>query len=259
MNIKLIVATHKPYRMPWDTSLYLPVHAGHYGKKDIGYQGDDGGDNISDKNWYYNELTAVYWAWKNLKADAIGITYYRRHFTVRSVWERNIKGKWECVLNKKEAEQLMKESDIVVAKRRYYWIETNESHYNNGHDKREIPLMRTIIAEKCPEYIEAYDTMWNRRWAHMFNMFIMKREKFNEFCEWCFDIMFEFEKRVDMSEYNPKEKRAFIDERLLDVWLIKNQYSYKEVKVMYMEKQNWMKKIGLFFLRKFFLHHNVWE
>ena len=65
MDIKIIVATHKKYWMPSD-DIYLPVHVGKKGKTDLGYQGDDTGDNISDKNTNYCELTGLYWAWKNL-------------------------------------------------------------------------------------------------------------------------------------------------------------------------------------------------
>lgn len=70
MNIKIIVAAHKPYRMP-DDPMYLPLHVGHVGKSDLGWQGDDSGDNISHKNTNYCELTGLYWAWKNLDADVI--------------------------------------------------------------------------------------------------------------------------------------------------------------------------------------------
>ena len=56
MNIKIIVATHKPYWMPAD-SIYLPVHVGAEGKiddkgqpLDLGYVKDNTGDNISNKN-----------------------------------------------------------------------------------------------------------------------------------------------------------------------------------------------------------------
>ena len=82
MNIKIIVAAHKKYRMPAD-QCYLPLHVGKKGKADLGYQGDDVGDNISEKNPYYCELTGLYWAWKNLDADYIGLAHYRRHFANR--------------------------------------------------------------------------------------------------------------------------------------------------------------------------------
>ena len=49
MNIKIIVATHKKYKMPKD-DIYLPLHVGAQGNKSLGYIGDNTGDNISAKN-----------------------------------------------------------------------------------------------------------------------------------------------------------------------------------------------------------------
>ncbi|MCS4465828.1 DUF4422 domain-containing protein [Clostridium botulinum] len=72
MNIKILVATHKKYSMPKE-SMYLPIHVGCEGKKDLGYIGDNTGDNISLRNSNYCELTGLYWAWKNLKCDYIGL------------------------------------------------------------------------------------------------------------------------------------------------------------------------------------------
>ena len=48
MDIKIIVSTHKPYWMPAD-AMYLPLHVGREGKRDIGFWGDNSGDNISGK------------------------------------------------------------------------------------------------------------------------------------------------------------------------------------------------------------------
>lgn len=67
LNIKIIIAAHKKYRMPQD-DIYLPIHVGAEGKAPIGYQGDNTGDNISTLNPYFCELTGMYWMWKNLKA-----------------------------------------------------------------------------------------------------------------------------------------------------------------------------------------------
>lgn len=45
MDIKILVATHKQYWMPEDRFTYLYI--GCAGKADLGYLGDDTGDNIS--------------------------------------------------------------------------------------------------------------------------------------------------------------------------------------------------------------------
>ena len=88
-NVKIIIATHKKYRMPKD-KMYIPVHVGAEKKKDddgndlnIGYTKDNTGDNISCKNASFCELTGLYWAWKNVDADYIGLAHYRRHFSLQ--------------------------------------------------------------------------------------------------------------------------------------------------------------------------------
>ena len=80
MDIKILIATHKEYWMPRD-EVYLPIHVGKENKQELGYIGDNTGCNISIKNPNYCELTAIYWAWKNLKVDYIGLVHYRRYFT----------------------------------------------------------------------------------------------------------------------------------------------------------------------------------
>ena len=74
-----MVATHKKYWMPED-EVYLPLHVGAEGKADLGYTKDNTGDNISVKNPNYCELTGMYWAWKNLNCEYIGLCHYRRYF-----------------------------------------------------------------------------------------------------------------------------------------------------------------------------------
>ena len=59
-NVKIIVATHKPYKMP-DDDIYLPIQVGaEINTADLGYVKDNTGDNISSKNPYYCELTALF-------------------------------------------------------------------------------------------------------------------------------------------------------------------------------------------------------
>ena len=73
-DIKIVIAAHKPYVMPED-KIYLPVQVGSEGKQNIGFQRDNEGDNISEKNPSFCELTGLYWAWKNLDADYIGLAH----------------------------------------------------------------------------------------------------------------------------------------------------------------------------------------
>ena len=82
-------------------------------------------------------------------------------------------------------------------------------------------------------------------------MFVMKKEKFDEYCQWLFTILFELEKRIDISNYNQYESRVFgfISERLFNVWLEKQALNTKEIDVVFLEKIDWFDK-GIKFLRR---------
>lgn len=248
-KIKVIVATHKKYQMPTE-SIYLPVQVGSKGKEELGYQKDEEGENISEKNPYFCELTGLYWAWKNLEADYIGLVHYRRYFTKSKRIPKKEEDKFNCILSQKEIEELLKSTDIIVPKKRKYYIESLYSHYKHTMHIETLDETRNIIAEKYPEYLEEFDKLKTRTSAHMFNMFIMKKEILNAYCEWLFDILFELENRIDASQYDAFHARFFgrVSERLFDVWLRKNGLTYQEVKVMDMQNINWFKK-GTSFLR----------
>lgn len=250
-NIKILVATHKPYWMPSD-DVYMPIHVGKEGKQELGYIGDNTGDNISLKNPNYCELTALYWAWKNLEADYIGLVHYRRYFTNKEV--RNLDEKKQQILTGEKWQELLSHYPAVVADKRKYYIESNRSHYNHAHHSTGLDVTEEIIKELYPDYSSAFDLVCNRTWAHMFNMFVMRRDLYNQYCEWLFSILFELEKRVDISKYDAYEARifGFVSEILLDVWLEKNKIFYKEQNVSFMEKQNWLIKGGSFLKRKVF-------
>lgn len=249
-KISVIVATHKKYKMPKD-KMYLPLHVGKEGKKSIGFKGDNSGKNISLKNPNFCELTGLYWAWKNLKDDYIGLAHYRRHFKGKNV---NKKDLVNSVLTLKEADNLFKKTDIILPKKRKYYIENLYSHYANTLFVEPLDITRDIIEEKYPKYLSEFDRLKKRTSAHMFNMLIMKRNKLDEYCTWLFDILFELEKRVDTNKYDSFHARFYgrVSELLLDVWINTNNYKYKEVPVISMEKVNWWKK-GTSFLKAKFL------
>lgn len=247
-DIKVIIATHKKYQMPTD-DMYLPLHVGKEGKDDLGYTGDNTGKNISKKNPYYCELTGVYWAWKNLKADYIGLAHYRRHFSLK----KKSKDKFENILTGAEASKLLEKTDIILPKKRKYYIETLYNHYKHTMYVEPLDETRNIISEKYQDYLPYFDKLYKRRSAHMFNMFIMKKEIYDGYCKWLFDILEELEKRTDQTKYDSFHARFYgrVSELLLDVYLQKNNLSYKEIPVIYMEKINWFNKIKSFLVAKF--------
>lgn len=252
-SIKVIVATHKSYRMPKE-KMYLPVQVGAAksadsagSESDIGYTKDNTGDNISSLNPTFCELTGLYWAWKNLDVEYLGLAHYRRHFVLSKKGD-----KWENVLTAKQARKIFSTADIILPQKRKYVVETNYSHYINAHHKEPLDMAIKIIREQFPEYEDACHKIMKRSSMHLFNMFIMKKDKVDDYCEWLFDVLNKLAQSINIDSYSAFEARVFgrISEFLLDIWIEKNNYNYHELPVQFMERQNWIHKGSSFLLRK---------
>ena len=263
-SVQIVVASHKDYPMPGDQA-YLPLQVGAALHPPLdGFAKDSTGDNISTKNPYFCELTGLYWAWKNLDADFIGLVHYRRHFTTyRGSLNSDLK-RTRHILNTFELKNLLSEHKIILPKKRNYFIENLHSHYAHTMYVEPLNLTHDIIAEKYPAYLPAFNRLHQRTSAHMFNMFILPRELLNDYCAWLFDILFTLESRVsstpdsetiiDISNYSDFHKRFYgrISELLLDVYLeTHNITDYKELKVIDMDGVNWVKKGSAFLSAKF--------
>ena len=242
MDIKVIVAAHKPYRMPSD-GVYLPLQVGAAGKETIaGFTRDDAGAEISEKNATFCELTGLYWAWRNLRADAVGLVHYRRHF----------KGAQGVALGD-ELARLLEDHEVILPRRRNYLIETTYSQYAHAHHAEDLDVTRQILTERHPDYVESFDRTMESTKGHRFNMFVMRRPQFDAYCSWLFDVLFELERRLDISSYSPYDARVFgfVGERLLDVWLdVQTDVRVTELPVLHLESQHWPTKILGFLRRK---------
>ena len=247
MKTILIVAAHKPYRMPEDPC-YLPLQVGAAGKPPLGFQRDCEGENISEKNPHYCELTGLYWAWKNTESDALGLCHYRRHFARRGAGD-----KFSRILSGREIGALLAKDDILLPKKRHYWIETTRQQYEHAHHAEDLQLTRQILSERCPQALDAWDSVMAKTSGHRFNMFIMKREYADAYCAWLFPILFELEERLDISAYSAYDARVFgfVGERLLDVWLTWKGFPCRDIPYVFLERQNWLKKGAAFLKRKF--------
>ncbi|MGX7112356.1 DUF4422 domain-containing protein [Gemella cuniculi] len=252
-NFKILAASHKSFSAPKD-SIYLPIQVGAEGKESIGYIQDNTGDNISKLNPYFCELTGIYWAWKNLDSEYIGLDHYRRYFSNRHVKYKNGMDINKYVLSREDVKFYLEQADILVPKKRKYYIETLYSHYSNTFDGKHLDNTRLIIEEVYPEYLSSFDKVMKQRSGYMFNMFIMKKEYLDEYCSWLFDILFRLQKIVDVTELTPFEARLFgrVSELLFNVWLEQKGYKTNEVPYLNAFEVNWLKK-GSAFLRAKFL------
>lgn len=262
-EVKIIVATHKKSDMPIDR-IYLPLHVGAAcnlnsdGKCiDYGYAKDNTGDNISLKNPYFCELTGLYWAWKNIDSDYIGLVHYRRLFSNRHITDKdNI---INHAITYEELEPMLGTYDVFVPQKRRYYIETLYSHYAHTHDVSHLAICREIIANKYQDYLKIYDKVLSRRWGYMFNMMILKKGLLNSYCSWLFAILFDLFDKVDHENMSQFDKRfcGRVSEILFNVWLeyeiVSEKLSKERIKELgYVEDVVWSQKIKNFLLAKFF-------
>lgn len=247
MTITIAVASHKPYWIP-DDDVYLPIQVGAAGKESIeGFQRDDVGDNISAKNQNYCELTGLYWIWKHVKADYIGLVHYRRYFEEKSLGKKENR-----IASGDFLARMLNAHGVLLPVERNYLIETTYSQYIHAHNKQDLDVTRCIISEFWPSYLEAFDSCMTRTHGHRFNMFIMKYDLFDSYCSWLFDILFKLEEKLDISNYSDNDARVFgfVSERLLDVWIQTNGISYGSLPVVHLEGENWIPKGAAFIKRK---------
>ncbi len=255
MKTRVIVAGQKKYWTPEET-IYMPLFVGAalINQSNPDWEHDDHGINISDKNRTYCELTALYWAWKNLDTDILGLCHYRRYLgSAISFLSSLFRDKKKRILTGDQIVFLLKNNDIILPKKRHYRIETRESQYAHAHHIEDLRVTETVIQERYPSYLPAWKHMLASRSGHICNMFIMQKDLSDEYCTWLFDVLFEVEKRLDISSYSDNDKRVFgfLGERLLDVWIETKGLLYVEVPMINLESQHWLKKGTAFLNRKF--------
>lgn len=250
-QVSILVITHKNYDFPHD-KIYHPLYVGKKCCKETAcFLSDSTGENISEKNDSFCELTGLYWAWKNnffQDAEYVGLVHYRRYF--RGYGEK-LKGK--SILSQKEIVNICKEYNAILPKKRNYFIESVYSHYKNAHHLRDLEMAKRIIESDYPAYIESFHKIMSGKTLHLYNMFIMEKTYFEEYCTWLFDILFKIEKVVDIRDYNNYQKRVFgfVAERLFNVWIIHHQLKIKYLPVVNLEGENLIKKAANLIKRKF--------
>lgn len=247
--MSVYVITHKKFDMVPQEG-YKVLLVGAYRGHVYGDCFDDTGDNISEKNANYCELTGVYWLWKNLqKEDYVGIVHYRRLFS--NTFSKKKK------LADKDIRKLLGKYDIILPFKQKMLPNVMEQYCQISGHKKDLERVRTIIGEQCPEYLNAFDTVMNDTEAYLFNMMICSKERYDAYCSWLFSIFDALEPMVDLSEYNEYQKRiyGFISERLLNVWVTHNQLKVCELGVVNTEENYSLKKNFLTACKRVALYH----
>ncbi len=166
-------------------------------------------DNISEKNRQYCELTGLYWAWKNDVSEYIGFCHYRRKFLLTDE-------QTQTVING--------DADVVVT----YPIlnfDSVRTQYGKDHVIEDWDTLMDVIEDIAPDYHAAACEVQNGIYYYAYNMFIMKKDLFNDYCNFIFPILEECERRIGQKDDIYQNRYiGFLAERLLSVYLTKNRH-----------------------------------
>ncbi|EED2653940.1 DUF4422 domain-containing protein [Campylobacter jejuni] len=276
-TIKILVGYHKPGVLLKD-EIFTPIHLGRVlatefskdgeiSREDFEWMcenmiGDDTGENISCLNRYFNELTGIYWAWKNYEKlgnpDYIGFVHYRRHF----IFDQNIKlgslkkhwtgysylfqyfnDDYKNIINPKlldnitlydiiAPQKLTFEQDVVWTNKKVKMLKECFLSYNE--DDSILEEIQKLIYDLKPEYKDLALHFKEQLFYHPANMFIMKRELFFEMCNFVFTISLPlYDKLKDRLENGILWSRRYLawgTEYLISLFIQKKDLENKKIK-----------------------------
>lgn len=284
-TVKIFVGYHKPYQL-LKGNVFQPIHLGRAvanqkakdgtnTANDLQWLkdnmiGDDTGDNISEKNRRYCELTGIYWIWKNYSQignpDYIGFMHYRRHFifdddvfvkyTPHELHEKTYsKINVGCVydgyeeyfgITDKMIKKILQNYDAILplrcdlSKRRIASITDDYTNYIEGTHKKDLSILVNSVRKKYPEYAKILQSRLKSSDKRCFQSFVLKKEIFFDYCSFLFSILDDVDSRIDVSKYSVNGKRTigYLGEILFDT------YMYKLVH----DSKHKVKELGMTFL-----------
>ena len=175
---------------------------------------DNEGENISEKNKQFCELTALYWIWKHAREDILGLVHYRRHFLFPKNWK-------ECMLNN--------QVDVILPVPLYV-APTVEENFKSRHDPSDWEFMMQYLKDNFPENYQAACRFFKGNLYSPCNMFVMKRDVLDALCSWLFPILFKVAEHGGEKDNSYLNRYpGFISERLISLYFEINREKFKLV------------------------------
>lgn len=173
---------------------------------------DNIGDNISEKNRNYCELTATYYAWKHSNAAYKGICHYRRIFDISDI-------QMQALLEKEQ------EWDVILPypSVQYPNISAQHTRYVKEGDWN---AMLQALQETAPEYLGAYEEYiaTGGQFFNNFNILIAKAPIFDDYCSFVFQVLARTEELTKPKGMERADRFAgYLGENLTTIYFIKRK------------------------------------
>lgn len=252
-------------------SIYTPVRCGAALDNCVHatIQGDNTGENISDKREYLGEFTVQYWAWKNIKADYYGICHYRRYLSFSDErYQTDEKSQViEPYLSPDTVHKYrLDDPDHIASVVEQYDILVNEyadiskfytprgsrptvyQHFSAyDHflvDKEDIDLLLDTIDMLYPDIGKSAREYFNEKNFRGYNCFILKKDLFFQLCDMEVNVMRAIAQtnQIDFTNRSSLEKRTygFFCEWMYGIFIYhlekQKKYRIKQLQLVFFEK-----------------------
>lgn len=231
--MKIYIITHKNNIQVNVCDSYVPLMVGN--RENGKYLRDNSGDNISEKNDSYCELTGLYWIWKNdITSNIIGLVHYHRffakvglHVTFKERYFLFSHKERYHILNERDISKLLCKYDVIVKKSGFRMITTGDT-FRKCIGENLYNDIGKVIFDLYPTYYDRYQKEQKKHSHFNCNMFIGKKQIMDKYCEWLFAIL----ARLDEMHVNKTGKRyhnreiGYVGEMLFGVWLKSNGINY---------------------------------
>ena len=172
------------------------------------------GENISNRNKQFCELTGLYWVWKNAREDYVGLVHYRRHFLLPDNWTERM-----------EANRV----DVILPVPLYV-APSIAGNYMERHIASDWNYLMEYFSTNLPKEYDAAERIFSGNLYSPCNMIIASKEVLGQLCEWMFPILFAVAEHGGEKE-DPYLNRypGFISERLITYFFESRREKYRVV------------------------------
>ena len=177
---------------------------------------DNQGDNISEKNGDYSELTGLYWIWKNkIKRQDdtyYGLAHYRRFLELSE----------DDLLR-------LADNDIDVVLPYPMPYEPNiEAHHLRYLSDLEWDAVLHALKELQPDYSRAFKDILKQEYFYNYNVILAKKDVLDDYCSWLFPLLFRIEENNDPNkEKEPNRYMGYVGETLETLYFMYNKDKLK--------------------------------
>lgn len=134
---------------------------------------DCAGENISERNRQYCELTGLYWIWRHAREDYVGLVHYRRHFLLPADW----------------AERMERNRIDVLLPVPLYVAPDIAGNYRERHIASDWDFLMEYFKKELPEEYRDAERFFAGNLYSPCNMLIARRAVLDRLCGWLFPIL----------------------------------------------------------------------